>query len=84
MLNKSSEIKVMTNVFECCLCVSSFIAGKVLRTVCGLQYKYSQISCYYYYRYLIHEVVANFNPHLGNCITYKLVQDPPCSPRLFC
>lgn len=66
MLNKSSEIKVMTNVFECCLCVSSFIAGKVLRTVCGLQYKYSKISCCYYYRYLIQEVVVHFNPHLGN------------------
>lgn len=37
MLNKSLEIKVMANVFECCLCVSSFIAYKVLRTVRGLQ-----------------------------------------------
>ena len=37
MLNKSLEIMVMINGFECCLCVSSFIAYKVLETMHGPQ-----------------------------------------------
>lgn len=37
MLNKGLDIMVMISVLGCCLCVGSFIAYKVLRTVHGPQ-----------------------------------------------